>query len=99
VLRPPTHGSGRLLPTRRVDTSARTVVGDVSTNQAEGYFGQLKRSIDGTHHHVSKHHLHRCVSEFGFRYTTCNLSDSERMKRLMRQTGGRRLTRRMLAAR
>ncbi len=26
------------------------VRGDVSTNQVEGYFSQLKRSIDGTHH-------------------------------------------------
>ncbi len=72
------------------------VRGNVTTNRAEGYFGQLKRSIDGTHHHVSRRHLHRYVSEFDYRYTTCKLSDSERMKRLMRQTGGRRLTRRML---
>jgi hypothetical protein len=25
-----------------------------TTNQVEAYFGQLKRSIDGTHHHVSR---------------------------------------------
>ena len=31
--------------------------GNVSTNLAEGYFSQLKRSIDGTHHHVSIEHL------------------------------------------
>jgi transposase-like protein len=73
--------------------------GDVTTNRAEGYFSQLKRSIGGTHHHVSKTHLPRYLAEFDFRYTTCKLSDSERMKRLMRQTGGRRLTRRMLTAR
>ncbi len=29
------------------------VRGDVTTNKAENYFGQLKRSIDGTFHHVS----------------------------------------------
>jgi hypothetical protein len=33
------------------------VRGDVSTNQAENFFSQLKRSIDGTHHHVSTVHL------------------------------------------
>ncbi len=27
--------------------------GTVTTNQVEGFFGQLKRSVDGTHHHVS----------------------------------------------
>ena len=31
----------------------------VSTNLAEGYFSQLKRSLDGTHHHVSVPHLDR----------------------------------------
>lgn len=31
-----------------------TVRGAVHTNTAEGYFSQLKRSIDGTHHHVSR---------------------------------------------
>jgi hypothetical protein len=35
------------------------VRGDVHFNTAEGYFSPLKRSIDGTHHHVSAHHLHR----------------------------------------
>ena len=30
------------------------VRGNVSTNAAENYFSQLKRSVDGTHHHVSR---------------------------------------------
>ena len=38
-------------------SEAEYVRGRVSTNAAEGYFSQLKRSIDGTHHHVSKQHL------------------------------------------
>ena len=29
------------------------VTGEAHINTAEGYFSQLKRSIDGTHHHVS----------------------------------------------
>ncbi len=32
---------------------------DVSTNMVEGYFSQLKRSLDGTHHRVSREHLGR----------------------------------------
>ena len=28
------------------------VRGDVTTNQAENFFSQLKRSIDGTHHRL-----------------------------------------------
>lgn len=65
--------------------------GDVSTNQAESYFSQLKRSIDGTHHHVSREHLARYLAEFDYRYSTRKLSDTERMAMLGRQTGGRRL--------
>lgn len=67
------------------------VRGDVSTNQAECYFSQLKRSIDGTHHHVSREHLHRYLTEFDFRFSTCKQTDAERVSALIEQTGGRRL--------
>jgi transposase-like protein len=68
------------------------VRGDVSTNQAENFFSQLKRSIDGTHHHVSVDHLPRYLAEFGFRYSFRKESDTERMARLVRRVGGHRLT-------
>lgn len=67
------------------------VRGDVSTNQAEAFFSQLKRSIDGTHHHVSREHLDRYLAEFEYRFSTCKLSDTERMQRLLGQVAGRRL--------
>jgi transposase-like protein len=63
----------------------------VSTNAAEGYFAQLKRSIDGTHHHVSPEHLHRYLAEFDYRYTTRKLTDSARLERMIDQAAGRRL--------
>ncbi len=66
--------------------------GDVSTNLAEGYFSQLKRSLDGTHHHVSVEHLDRYLAEFDFRYSSRKLTDTQRTARLMGQTTGRRLT-------
>lgn len=65
--------------------------GDVSTNQAENFSSQLKRSIDGTHHHVSVDHLHRYLAEFSFRYSLRKESDYERMARLVRRVGGKRL--------
>lgn len=68
------------------------VRGDVSTNQAEAYFSQLKRSIDGTHHHVSREHLHRYLAEFDFRFSTCKATDTERMQLLAGRVLGRRLT-------
>ena len=65
------------------------VRGNVSTNMAENFFSQLKRSIDGTHHHVSKEHLSRYLGEFDFRYTTCKLPDVERMAILGHRLEGR----------
>jgi len=64
---------------------------DVSTNRLENYFSQLKRSIDGTFHHVSREHLPRYLAEFDFRYSTCDMTDSQRMSTLLWRADGRRL--------
>lgn len=76
-----------------VDHLAREYVkpNGMTTNAIEGYFSQLKRSIDGTHHHVTARYLNRYLSEFDFRYSTCDMSDGDRMERLLRQSAGRRL--------
>jgi transposase-like protein len=66
--------------------------GGYGTNPAEGYFSQLKRSLDGTHHHVSTEHLDRYLAEFDYRYLTRELSDGERMAAVVNRAGGRRLS-------
>ena len=66
--------------------------GNVGTNLVEGYFSQLKRSIDGTHHHVSTEHLDRYLAQFDFMYSHCRQTDTARMHRLLGQVQGRRLT-------
>jgi transposase-like protein len=82
-----------------VDHSSHEYVrGDVTSNQAENFFSQLKRSLDGTHHHVSKVHLHRYLAEFDFRYSTREIDDTERMARLAGRVGGRRLAYRPLTS-
>ena len=43
------------------------VRGIYSTNTLEGHWSQLKRSIRGTHVHVSSKHLWKYVSEFSYR--------------------------------
>lgn len=70
----------------------------ITSNQAENFFSQLKRSLDGTHHHVSRKHLHRYLGEFDFRYSTRKLTDTERMARMVCQMEGVRLTYRPLVA-
>lgn len=67
------------------------VRGDVHVNTAEGYFSQLKRSIDGTYHAVSRQHLPRYLAEFDYRYNTRKVPDGERTERAIRQTTGKRL--------
>jgi transposase-like protein len=84
--------SHRFAAHHTVNHKAREYVrGDVTTNQAENFFSQLKRSLDGTHHHVSREHLDRYLAEFTFRHSTRDLSDTDRMTRLMGRTGNRRL--------
>ncbi|HEY5304729.1 MAG TPA: transposase, partial [Acidimicrobiales bacterium] len=66
------------------------------TNKAENFFSQLKRSISGTHHSLRPEHLHRYLAEFAFRHGSHDLTDTERMVKLMSQIPGRRLSYRPL---
>jgi transposase-like protein len=71
----------------------------ISTNEAESFFAQFKRSLDGTHHNVSREHLHRYASEFEFRWNTRRLSDGERVQAMVDGSVGKRLTYRPLTER
>lgn len=66
--------------------------GKAHINTAEGHFSQLKRSIDGTHHHVSEKHLDRYLAEFDFRRNTRKQKDGARTEDSIIRTGGKRLT-------
>ncbi len=65
--------------------------GTAHVNTAEGFFSQLKRSIDGTHHHVSERHLDRYLAEFDYRYSTRKNKDGQRTEDVIRRTAGKRL--------
>lgn len=73
-----------------VDHAAGVYVGPggVGTNLVEGYFSQFKRSIDGTHHHISREHLSRYLAQFDWLYTHFKASDSVRMRTLIDGTAG-----------
>lgn len=42
--------------------------GVVTTNQIEGYFSQLRRTIEGTHIHISEKHAEKYAKETEYRY-------------------------------
>jgi len=63
----------------------------VRTNAVEGYFGLLKRGINGVYHHVSKEHLHRYLAESNFRYNRRKIDDHERTVSAIVSTKGKRL--------
>lgn len=67
------------------------VRGDVHTNSVEGFFGMLRRGLDGIYHSVSHKHLHRYLCEFEFRHNHRELSDGERTKRAIRAANHKRL--------
>lgn len=82
------------------DQYVRYIDGQMTTtNHAEGYFSQLMRSLDGTHHHVSGKHLARYLAEFDYRYSTRKMSDTERTADLFGKVEGKRLTYRPLTGR
>lgn len=59
---------------KRVDHGRKEYVrGAVHTNTIEGFWSQMKRSIDGTYHSVSPKYLQQYVNEFAWRYNLRNL--------------------------
>ena len=72
------------------------VVGeDFHTNTLEGYFSVFKRGMKGVYQHCAKHHLHRYLAEFDFRYNhriRLGIGDFERARFVVKGTVGKRLT-------
>ncbi|MGP8173681.1 MAG: IS1595 family transposase [Terracidiphilus sp.] len=62
-----------------------------STNTVEGFFGNSKRSIDGTHHHISRKHTALYFAELDHKYNTRKLTDGERTVQGIKGMEGKRL--------
>ena len=60
-------------------------------NTAESFFALLKRGHYGQFHQLSKHHLHRYVNEFEFRWNHRKTSDGARMLAAISGAEGKRL--------
>lgn len=67
----------------------------IYTNTVEGFFGILKRGLNGTYQNVSEAHLHRYLSEFDFRYSNrekLGVDDKIRANLMVKNAKGRRLS-------
>jgi transposase-like protein len=62
-----------------------------TTNTVEGFFGNSKRSIDGTHHHISRKHTGLYFAELDHKYNTRKLTDGERTLIGIKGMEGKRL--------
>lgn len=71
----------------RRDASGRLA----TTNTAEGFFGNSKRSLDGTHHHVSAKYLPFYLAELDYKYNTRELTDGARTATAIPKIVGKRL--------
>lgn len=65
------------------------VIGDVHTNNLEGFWSLLKRGIIGIYHQVSEKHLEKYCSEFNFRYNSRVSSEADRIDKAISQCKGR----------
>jgi hypothetical protein len=65
--------------------------GEAHINSAESFFSRLKRQLYGTHHAVSKKHLHRYVAEVAFKHNTRWLEDGARTVAAIQGADGKRL--------
>jgi ISXO2-like transposase domain len=54
----------------------------IHTNTIEGFWAIVKRTINGTHHWVSKKHLQRYLNEMSFRYGYRNFTLAQRFEEI-----------------
>ena len=72
------------------------VRGEVHSNGIEGFFGMMRRGLNGIYHSVSKKHLHRYLSEFEFRHNYRELSDGQRLVKAIKSANHKRITYRQI---
>ena len=87
-----THASHRVVTHRKKEYARVDEDGVLaSTNTAGSFFALLKRSHYGTHHQMSKKHLHRYVAERAFMWNGRKKADGERLADAVRGAEGKRL--------
>lgn len=67
------------------------VRGTAHTNTVEGFFGNMKRGINGIYHHVGRQYIDQYLGEFDFRYNMRKTTDGARTVAGIRKAEGKRL--------
>ncbi|GAA4161001.1 IS1595 family transposase [Chryseobacterium ginsenosidimutans] len=62
---------------------------NIHTNNIEGSWNILKRSVSGMYNHVSKKHLQKYVDEFVYRFNLRKVTDQEKFLHLLRNSNVR----------
>ena len=89
---PSYKGLGKHFPAHStIDHYKEYVRGIIHTNFAESYHSLLKRSIFGTHHHLSKKHLPRYLREREFCWNLRHATNGERTVAAIQGAKGKRL--------
>ena len=64
---------------------------DIHCNGMENYWSIAKRTINGIHHWISRHHTFRYFAQFDFRHNTMRMNESDRFFVVLGKTPGKRL--------
>jgi transposase-like protein len=75
-----------------VDHAIEFVRGNVHTNNVEGFWSLLKRTLKGTYVSVDPVHLHAYLDEQAFRFNEREHGDGARFRKVASSVVGRRLT-------
>jgi transposase-like protein len=81
-----------------VNHALEYVKGHVHTNNIEGFWSVLRRTLGGTYIHVNPRHLNRYIAEQVFRFDERENSDGPRFNEALRGADSKRLTYKALTA-
>jgi transposase-like protein len=81
------HSAGEYVKVKRLRNGLEAA--KIHTNNIEGYWSLVRRTIYGTHHWVSKKHLQRYLSEISYRFNMRFISNSNKFTDFVSKVEGR----------
>ena len=91
-----THKSVKHSAGEYVRIEAKTAF-KIHTNSIEGFWSLVKRTVNGTHHWISKKHTNKYLAEYSMRYNSREMSDVARFELFCNNTQGKLLYKYLIA--